>query len=105
MIYCVILAGGSGTRFWPLSRQLHPKQFLNICSERPLIDLAINRVHPLVKKEDLFIAANRTHGSKVRSCLKGLSIPGKNLFFEPASRNTLAPIAYFSYLFSRAIYL
>ena len=93
MNYAIILAGGSGTRFWPLSTEAEPKQFLNICSNRPLIEQTIKRIRGLIKNKNICIATNRIYHSKISGCLKGLNIPAENLFFEPKAKNTFAPIA------------
>lgn len=92
MNYAIILAGGSGTRFWPLSTEVEPKQFLNICSDRPLIENTIKRISGLIKNENIHIATNKIYHSKFSGCLKGLNISAKNLLFEPKARNTFAPI-------------
>lgn len=100
MNYAIILAGGSGSRFWPLSRYYEPKQFLNICSARPMLEETIGRILHLVKRDNIYIATNKIYQEKTKSCLKGLSIPGRNILFEPEARNTLAPIG----LLSKMIY-
>lgn len=96
MNYAVILAGGVGSRFWPLSRELEPKQFLNICSVRPMIEEAIDRVSPLIKRENIYIATSKTYTQKIKKCLKKLNIPSNNILLEPQSKNTFAPIAVLS---------
>ncbi len=96
MNYAIILAGGTGTRFWPLSRELEPKQFLNVCSSKPMIEEAIDRISPLIKKENIYIATSRIYNQKIRKCLKRLNISSSNILFEPESKNTFAPIAVLS---------
>jgi len=96
MRYALILSGGKGVRFWPVSRELKPKQFLAICSNSPIIEETIRRISPLVGAKHLFVAANTMHRSHIKSCTQPLRIPWSNVFFEPQSRNTLAPIAYMS---------
>ncbi|MDD5155736.1 MAG: mannose-1-phosphate guanylyltransferase [Candidatus Omnitrophica bacterium] len=96
MNYAVVLAGGAGSRFWPVSRESIPKQFLAIYSDRTLIEETIQRISPLIKKKNIYIATNRIHSRKIKDCLKAFDIPRGNFFFEPAGRNTLAPIAFFS---------
>jgi len=97
MNYAIILCGGSGTRFWPLSRRLLPKQLLGICSGRPMIQETVRRISGLVKKENIYIAASRVHRYQIKDCLKKLDIPEGNFFFEPEGKNTLAPIVFLSY--------
>ena len=96
MNYAIILAGGKGERFWPLSRETEPKQFLNVCSIRPLIEETIYRISPLIKKENIYIATGKIHNKKIKGCLKKLNIPTGNTLFEPEGKNTFAPIAVLS---------
>jgi len=96
MNYAIVLAGGSGTRFWPLSRQSEPKQFLNICSDKSLLVQTFQRIYPLIRKENIFIAANKMHKPRLEEIIRNSKIPLKNIFFEPKAKNTLAPIAVIS---------
>ncbi len=96
MNYINILAGGVGSRFWPLSSELEPKQFLNICSSKPMLQECLCRIKGLVPKENIFIATSNAHKDRMKSCLKGLGVPLGNIFFEPQGKSTLAPIALFS---------
>ncbi len=93
MNYAIILAGGVGSRFWPLSRKSQPKQFLDICSDRPLIIETIRRVTPLVARKNIYLAANVMHRKKIKRCLEGLGILPENIFWESQGKNTFAPIA------------
>jgi len=93
MDYVIILAGGIGSRFWPLSSEVEPKQFLNICSSKPMLNESLNRIRNLVPKGNIFIATSKTQKAKIASCLKSLGLPINNIFFEPQGKNTLAPIA------------
>jgi len=97
MDYILILAGGTGSRFWPLSRELEPKQFLNLCSARPMLDECLSKISGLVPKKNIYIAANKIHAQKIKNCLKDSGIPAENIIFEPAGKNTLAPIAFLAY--------
>lgn len=92
MIYSIILSGGMGTRFWPVSTQLEPKQFLNIHSERPMIEETISRVLPLLRNKHIFVAANNMHRHKVLASARRFGIPLSNCLFEPSPKSTLAPI-------------
>jgi len=96
MNYALILAGGSGTRFWPLSRNTEPKQFLNVCSDKPMLEETIQRILPLINRENILIAANKMHKEKISACAKKIGIPEKNVFLEPEGRNTFPPIAFLS---------
>lgn len=94
--YAIILAGGIGSRFWPLSTDSEPKQFLKVSSDKPMIEETLYRIKKLIKKENIYIAANKSHKKNVLSCSRPFNIPVKNLLFEPESRNTFAPIAFLS---------
>ena len=65
-IYPVIIAGGSGTRFWPLSRQHRPKQFLPLATSRPLIVDTALRLKGLAKPADTFVVCGAAHAKAVR---------------------------------------
>jgi len=96
MNYAVILAGGAGTRFWPLSRQLEPKQFLNICSSKSMLEETINRLSSVIKRENIYIATNKLQVKKITKCLKKFNISIRNTLLEPGVKNTFAPIAVLS---------
>jgi len=85
-MYAVIMAGGSGTRFWPLSRRLRPKQFLAIGTETPLIVETVNRLAPEVPLDRVRIVAGAHHADGIRTHLPGL--PKDALLIEPCARNT-----------------
>ena len=93
MEYSIILAGGSGTRFWPLSRRGEPKQFLNLCSDKPMLELTLSRLRRLVSPDRIYIATNAMYRHQVQSCGKRLAVSWRNILFEPQAKNTLAPIA------------
>ncbi len=81
----VIMGGGSGTRFWPLSREKKPKQFLNILGQRPLIEETFFRVSPLVGKERVYLIINRAHRELTQGIFKHYGI---QILDEPYGRNT-----------------
>lgn len=89
-IYPVIMAGGSGTRFWPLSRSRRPKQFLALATEQPLIVETFKRMKGLAAPRDTFVVCGKAHQKAVRSLLKAL--PAGNVLVEPAARNTAPAI-------------
>ncbi|MDD5255705.1 MAG: sugar phosphate nucleotidyltransferase, partial [Candidatus Omnitrophica bacterium] len=102
MRYALILSGGKGVRFWPVSREQNPKQFLAMCSDSPIIEEAIRRVMPLVGVSRTYIAANAMHRKLIEACARRpLKMRREIVFFEPQSRNTLAPIAYLSSMIGR----
>ena len=83
----LIMAGGRGERFWPRSRKKTPKQFLALTdSEKTMIQSTVERILPLVKPEDIFIATNRDYRELVRAQLP--AIPEENILCEPQPRNT-----------------
>src|SRR5690348_15080647 len=89
-IYPVIMAGGSGTRFWPLSRKANPKQFLPLASERPLIADTAARLKGLARPADTFVVCGKLHARPAKKWVKGLL--AKNLIVEPVARNTAPAI-------------
>lgn len=89
--YAVVMAGGSGTRFWPRSRQRTPKQFLPIVGGRSMLQETVARVEPLVGASRVVVVAARSHASAVRAQLPRL--PARNFLAEPVGRNTAAAIA------------
>ncbi len=89
-VYSVILAGGSGTRFWPLSRAARPKQFLPLASDSPLIVDTIRRVSQISTLKQTYVSCGPTHAPMVRKLIKGL--PTKNILVEPVARNTAPAI-------------
>ena len=81
----VIMGGGSGTRFWPLSRDTKPKQFLNILGQRPLIEETFLRISPLADEERVYLVINRAHRELTREIFKDRGI---QILEEPDGRNT-----------------
>jgi mannose-1-phosphate guanylyltransferase len=65
--YALILAGGSGQRFWPLSRDSLPKQLLKLFGEKTLLELTIDRLQGLVPKENIIILTNQVQEKAVRA--------------------------------------
>lgn len=90
-IYALILAGGSGTRFWPLSRNVRPKQLLNLFDEETLIEKAVNRLEGLVPPERVLVLTNEAQVEGIRNVLPNL--PEENIVAEPARRDTAPAIA------------
>src|SRR6266851_5016373 len=90
-IYALILAGGSGERFWPLSRRNRPKQLLRLVSERTLLEETIARLDGFVPSERILILTNVEQEKAVRDLLK--SFPKQNIIAEPAKRDTAAAVA------------
>lgn len=92
-VYGVIMAGGSGTRFWPLSRKTTPKQLLNLSGNGLMINETINRVTSFIKKEDIFIVTNTEQVDKMKELVED-GIVMEHILAEPAARNTAACIGY-----------
>ncbi|MCF7793526.1 MAG: mannose-1-phosphate guanylyltransferase [Candidatus Cloacimonetes bacterium] len=87
----LIMAGGVGTRFWPLSRESNPKQFLNILSDRSMIQMTVDRLTSKIKMEDIFIV---TAASQVELTKQHLpELPEENIIIEPFGMNTAPCIA------------
>jgi mannose-1-phosphate guanylyltransferase len=83
--YAVVMAGGSGTRFWPLSRRKHPKQLLELFGHGTLLEQAVARVAPIIPPERTYIYTNELVLKEVRRRLP--QIPRAQIVAEPASRN------------------
>lgn len=87
----IILAGGSGTRFWPLSRQAHPKQLLQLWGNRPMIGETFERLAGYTPKEKIFVVCGKHLQNQVQDALPDLA--PENLIVEPEARNTAPAIA------------
>ena len=90
-LYVLILAGGSGERFWPLSRKSRPKQLLALFSEETLLEATLRRLDGLVPAKNILILTNADQEAAVRALAK--SLPAENIVAEPAKRDTAAAIA------------
>jgi mannose-1-phosphate guanylyltransferase len=90
------MAGGVGSRFWPMSRTAHPKQFLDILGTgQTLLQQTYNRFLRLCPKENIFIVTNDSYLDLVKQQIKGIDV--KNILSEPARKNTAPCVAYASY--------
>lgn len=90
-MYAMILAGGSGERFWPLSRNCRPKQLLKLFSEKTLLEDTLARLKGLIPPDQILIVTNRNHEAEIRSLLP--DFPEENIISEPAKRDTAPAIA------------
>lgn len=90
-LYVLILAGGSGERFWPFSRRATPKQLLKLFSDRTMLEETIARVGEVVPLEKVFVLTNREQESAVRASCRML--PAENIVAEPAKRDTAPAVA------------
>ena len=84
--YAVVMAGGSGTRFWPLSRRKHPKQLLELFGHGTLLEQTVARLLPLIPPERIYIYTNELVWREV--CRRLPQIPRAQIVAEPASCNT-----------------
>ena len=91
MFKAIILAGGSGERFWPLSTPEKPKQFLNVFGGESLIRQSVSRLKGLVKPEDVFVITSKALVAATRKELP--EIPKSNIIGEPMRRDTGAAVA------------
>ncbi|MDV2503749.1 MAG: mannose-1-phosphate guanylyltransferase [bacterium] len=85
-LYGVIMAGGRGTRFWPVSRERLPKQLVTLLGPETLLERTVERLKPLIPPERLLIVTGADHARTIRRHLP--DIPRKNVLAEPEGRNT-----------------
>jgi len=90
-LYVLILAGGSGERFWPSSRRARPKQLLKLFSERTMLEETVARLGRDVPPERIFVLTNSEQEVAVRVACAGL--PAENIVAEPAKRDTAPAVA------------
>ena len=88
----IVLAGGSGTRFWPLSRRRRPKQLLALDSEQSLLRATVNRLAPFVEPSSVWVCTTRELSAAIREELP--EVPPEQILEEPAGRNTSAAIGW-----------
>jgi len=99
MLTFLIMAGGSGERFWPLSTKEKPKQLLHIFAKKSLIRLAFERVLPLVDKSQIFISTNEIQVKALKEELP--EVDDSNIIIEPLFKDTAAAIGYGSTIISK----
>jgi mannose-1-phosphate guanylyltransferase len=90
-MYAVILAGGGGTRLWPLSRADRPKPFLELIGEGTLLQQTVARLSPLIQPRDVYVVTDRRYLDLCREQLA--DVPAGHVIGEPLSRNTAAAVA------------
>ena len=88
MNYAVIMAGGSGSRLWPLSRKNKPKQFQSLISEKTLLQETFDRVKQILPEKQIFISATPEYEQEILRQLP--TLPKENCILEPSARNTTA---------------
>src|SRR5512145_245559 len=84
--YALIMAGGGGTRLWPLSRKTRPKQMLPLVEERTMFQVAVERLDTLLPPERIFVITGREHVEQLRSNTP--QIPAENFIVEPFGRDS-----------------
>jgi mannose-1-phosphate guanylyltransferase len=99
MDHAVVMAGGSGTRFWPESRARRAKQFLDLTGAGPMIRETLRRLSPVVPPERIWIVAGRKDAPHLSP--GALGIPRGNILLEPEGRNTAPAVAYAAACISR----
>jgi len=98
--YAVLMAGGSGTRLWPISKEASPKQFIPIEDDKSMLIHTIDRLCKVVQPEQCFIITNRNL-SDITKRTAGEYIPDGNILLEPERKNTAACIAYATILLEK----
>jgi mannose-1-phosphate guanylyltransferase len=98
-VFALILAGGSGTRFWPLSRRARPKQLLRLFGNESLLQQAVGRIRGLVAPEQTYVFTNAAIRAAVQNELP--DVPSAQIVAEPASRNTAPAIGLAAYEMAR----
>lgn len=82
----VLMAGGGGTRLWPLSRKHHPKQFLKLDGQKTLLEMAYDRARRVTTPDTIYISSNHAYAEKIKQLLP--DIPAERIFLEPERRET-----------------
>src|SRR5262247_1977666 len=88
--FVVIMAGGRGERFWPVSREEMPKQLLTLLGKRSFLQQAVDRVLPLVPLKNILVITNEAQAAAVRKQLP--TLPKQNIISEPCGRDTCAAV-------------
>src|SRR5215475_3394906 len=88
--YVIIMAGGKGERFWPVSREKTPKQLITLLGNRSFLQQAVDRVLPLVPIKNILVITNEVQAPEVRKQLPKL--PKQNVIAEPVGRDTCAAV-------------
>ena len=91
--YAIIMAGGIGSRFWPLSKTNHPKQFIDILGTgQTFIQQTFSRLNRLIPAENIYIVSNVLYKDLIKTQIPGIT--DDQILLEPAMRNTAPCIAY-----------
>jgi mannose-1-phosphate guanylyltransferase len=92
MLHAIVMAGGSGTRFWPWSRRRRPKQLLPLVGAQPILRATVERILPLVSGDRVWVVTGSETATAVRSLLP--EVPAENVLAEPVGRDTAACAGY-----------
>ena len=87
---CVILAGGSGSRFWPYSRSDRPKQLLKIIGEKSMLQMTVDRLKKIKKITDIYIITRKDLYDQIVNEING--VDSRNVIVEPSGKNTAPAI-------------
>lgn len=93
-LYAVILAGGCGTRFWPVSRRLKPKQFLNIIGSKTLLQQTISRILARVIPANIYVVTGAVYQKEAERQTASFKIPRRNVLAEPEGKNTAPAVCW-----------
>ncbi|WP_195972833.1 mannose-1-phosphate guanylyltransferase [Clostridium thermobutyricum] len=99
MICALIMAGGQGTRFWPLSTEEKPKQFLNLIGSKTMIQMTVDRIKHIIPMDKIFVCTGERYVDLVKTQLPNL--PKRNIIIEPEGRNTAPCIALSAFYIER----
>jgi mannose-1-phosphate guanylyltransferase len=88
--YCLIMAGGAGTRFWPKSRIVKPKQYLSLFGEKSLIQESAQRFGNFIPEESIYVVSAKSQQAVLES--QTTNLPKSNMIYEPVGKNTLPAI-------------
>jgi len=99
-LYSVIMAGGSGVRFWPQSRRHRPKQLLNIVGDKTMIRATVDRIAPVTPFERIMVVTGARHAENIRKQIP--EIPDSFIVAEPVSRNTAPCVALAAYKLAKS---
>ena len=89
-MHCVILAGGSGTRFWPYSRKNNPKQMLNIIGDQSMLQITVDRLSKLKSTSEIYIITKKELYEPIIKTINNIN--PENVIIEPSAKNTAPAI-------------
>src|SRR5512139_2505942 len=93
MLTPLILSGGSGTRLWPLSRELHPKQLLPLVGKQTMLQQTVQRVSGLADLAAPIVVCNESHRFMVAEQMRAQDVTPQAIILEPVGRNTAPAVA------------